>query len=538
MLTSGSDVKIGAYEFDLEWSAEEPYAHNYESLYSDQQDIIGLDAKTANPNVLLWTHDDFAGGGELKYYDPEQGDSYWFANANPRIRGAITSPPNTGGSTATLTTTSTTEWHHVQTGGKMWAGAGRDLFYSSDGITWAQWNSTALFAAGYTIHGITHDGYFPWVWADNGTTVKIRKITSTTTETAAVSDITNSFRTYGAAMLEGKVYFWTGKQLLQFDSTATLPITYAADPNVVHEPFDPNATGTYNAGIAASENSVVYFTASAGATHVFEYRFISATAEFVPRPIWTPSVGFTASHIKCSMAVVYLLGDYTDQLALMGMSLVNREPLFLSYIGQAYGGDGTALFSRGLWASYASQMLILIDDGTTSYIFVYDAELDSMSSLDKLTIATHGTAYSVGTFKNKRVTFGNKADTTARFRYWGQDFDTPSGAWTWVSSAYHMGYPMDEKLLFSFQVTQDPTIVAGTVQLEYQIDESGSWVSAGTTAAGAKYTNFDVSSTNAKFRMLRLRLTGASGARMFSVTVRAYINSYQETWRCPERPAR
>ncbi len=531
-LASGSDVKIGSYEFDLEWSAEEPYAHNYESLYSEQQDIIGLDAQTADPNVLLWSHDDFAGGGELKYYDPEQPDSYWYSNSNPRVRGSITSPPDTGGSTGTLTAGSATEWHTVQTGGKFWAAANRELFYSSDGESWTSWGApTALFGAGYTIHGMTHDGYFPIVWADNGSTVSILKVTSTTTSTAFVTAFSNSFRTYGGAMLEGKAYFWTGKQLLSFDTTASLPIVYDADEHVVHEPFDPNATGTYNAGIASSENSILYFTSSAGATHVFEYRFSSTTSTFVPRPIWTPSIGFTASHIKCSMAVVYLLGDYTDQVALMGMSLVNREPLFLTYVAQAYGGNGITLTPRSLASSYAAQMLIAVDDGTTSYIFVYDAEVDALTALDTLAITTHGTAYAVGTFKNRRLAFANKADTTARFRYWKQDFDTPSGAWSLVTAAYHMGYPMDEKLLFAFEVTQDPTIVAGTVQVEYQLDESGTWVSAGTTSAGVKYTKLAVATSNAKGRILRMRITGANGARVFSVTARTYLNAYQETWR-------
>lgn len=530
-LASGADVSIGGVEFDLEWSADEPYAQNFESLYSDTQQIIGLDAQTANPNILLWSHDDWAGGAENKYYSEEIADSYWYGNANPRIRGSVTSVPDTGGSTGTLATGSATEWHVVQTGGKIWAGANRDLFYSTDGMAWSQWNSTSLFASGYTIHGITHDGYFPIVWADNGTTVKITKVTSTTTSTAFVSDITNSFRTYGAAMLEGSIYFWTGKQLLQFDSTATLPITYAAATHAVHTPFDAAATGTYNAGIAASENSIVYFTAAAGASHVFEYRYAASTDSFVPRPIWTPSIGFTASHITASMGVIYVLGDWGDQAALFGMSMVNREPLFLSYVGQAYGGNGATITPRGLTPSYAAQVLMAIDDGTTTYLFVYDAEIDSISQLDTLAIATHGTTYAVRTFKNRRLSFGNKADTTARFRYWKTDFDTPTGAWELISSAYHIGYPMDEKILTGFQVVQDPTIAAGTVQVYYQIDESGSWVNAGTTAAGVKYTELDLSGSNVKYRILRTKLVGASGARLFSLTSRSYVNAYQRTWR-------
>lgn len=537
MLPSGADVSLNGIEYDIDWSAEEAYAQNFESLYSDTQKIIGLDAETANPNVLLWSHDDFAGGGENKYYNEDLSDSYWYSNSNPRVRGSITSPPDQSGSTVTLTTGSQTEAFFVQTGGKVWLGTGRDLYYSTDGMAWSQWNSTSLFGAGYTIHGMTHDGYFPWVSADNGTTMKITKVTSTTTSTTAVSDITTSARTYGMAMLEGDIYLWTGKQLWKFDSTATLPLTYralasgASPSNVVHTPFDPSATGTYNAGVTATENSVVYFIAASGVTHVFEYRYSGATNTFEPKPIWTPSIGFTATHLSSSMGVIYLLGDYGDQAALFGMSTVNREPLFLSYVGQAYGGSGVTFTTSGLAPSYAAQMVMSLNDGTTNYIFVYDAETDALTQLDTLAIATHGTVYAIRTYKNRRLSYGNKADTTGRFRYWKQDFDTPTGAWEWVSSAYHLGYPGDEKQLWSLEVVQDPTIATGTVQMYYQIDESGTWVSAGTTPAGQKYTQLNVATSNVKFRNLRLRAVGANGARLFSVTARTYVNAYQRTWR-------
>jgi hypothetical protein len=90
---------------------------------------------------------------------------------------------------------------------------------------------------------------------------------------------------------------------------------------------------------------------------------------------------------------------------------------------------------------------------------------------------------------------------------------------------------MDEKLLFGFEVVADPTIATGTIQVLYQIDESGTWVSAGTTVAGVKYTNIDISASNVKYRNLRMRMLGVNGARCFSVTARNYINSYQEIWR-------
>jgi len=543
LLASGADVKIGAYEFMLSHDGDgPPYVYNPESLYSNEQGIQGLEGtKTANPNVLIWTIDDFAGGGETKYFSELIPDTYWYGKANPRVRGAVTSPPTSAQATAnlTLTTGSATEWHTTQVGGKIWAGANRDIFYSSDsGVTWAKYGTS--FGAGYHVDGMTHDGSLAWVTASNGSTRStVRLHADLTTLTTVVSDVTSANRSYGMAYLEGKVYMWTGGALYEYDTQGTLPITHrdtTSNANPANKVFAP-ATATpasFNAGMVASDTSIVFFTSSAGETIVYEYKYNAATNVFVGRKIWQPATGLTAKQICYSMGVVYLLGDYGDQTALMGMSLINREPLYLSTVGLPYSSEaGATLTPRALAGSYGSSVIGACDDGTTTYYFVYDAEIDSFSELDQRTIAADGTAYAMSTVGKKRLSFCNKADTAGRVNSWKQDNDTPAGGWGLVTVAHHINFPYDEKVLFSIQVVQDPSIAAGTVQVEYQIDESGTWVSAGTTGAGVKYTNFAVStgSSTVKFRLLRLRLTGASGARLFNVTARAYINAYQETWR-------
>ena len=527
-LRSGADVKIGPYEFFLDDSVQEPYSHVLVSLYSDTQKIAGMDATTADPNVLLWPYDDFAGGVENKYYSEVIPDTWWFGNANPRIRGSITAPPDTTLGTITMTTSTPTQAHFVAVGGKLWLGVGRDVWYSDNGETWTQHNGTSLFPAGYAVQGMTHDGAHPWVTASNNLSRRILKVDSTTTSVTAVADRATDENCFGMATLEGLIYLWTGAKLYMYDSTLTLPITHDDEVNKVHQPFA--ASGTFG-GIAATDNSVIYFTSGNGYTEVFEWRFSAATSTFIPRPIWKPSPGFTAREIACNMGVFYLLGEYLDQAAIFGMSSVNREPLFLSYVGQAYATAGTPLTPTALAPSYGTNVILGVTDGTTNYYFVYDAEIDSLSPLDQQLVATEGTNLALITYRNRRVAFSTLASTSGKPRFWKQDFDTPTRGWTWVSSAWNIGYPMDEKLLFGFEVVQDPAIASGTIQIEYQIDEDGVWRDAGTTAAGVKYTNLDVSMSNRKFRNLRMRATGAAGARCFSITARTYINAYQELWR-------
>jgi hypothetical protein len=122
------------------------------------------------------------------------------------------------------------------------------------------------------------------------------------------------------------------------------------------------------------------------------------------------------------------------------------------------------------------------------------------------------------------------ASTTVKADSWISDDSTPAGAWTWYSGAHDLGYPMDQKVLCGFHVTQDPGIAAGTGTVYYQDDEDGTWTTAGTWSAASKHTYIDVSADNVKFRTLRVKIVGASGSRMLSCTARTYITTQQRAW--------
>jgi len=540
-LPNNAHVKLGSYYFQLDGKADEPHIHDYESQYIQDSTIEGeaIPSSTATPNIITWAMDDWAGGAEVKYYDPDRPDAYWYGNNNPRIRGSVTSPPDVSAGTFTLTSTfvdNVDEIYVTPAGNKLWVASRRDVFYSSDGTTYNQWNSTAEFTANYHARGIATDGFRPWVVATDATTTKVRKIKTTTTETAAVSDRTFGISAFGMAQLAGYEFIWYGDRMVYYQINSTLPITHSASSNVIQiasfDSADVAAYTDYVGGVAAGETSVFAFLASSGITHVYEFYREPQTGAWIYKPAWTPPYGFTATHMTVASGIVYLLGNEGNQAVLYAMPIATRQPIKVSYVGQGYAGNSVTMTTRAIAPSYADQVILGVDDGTTTYIFVYDPNEDAISQLDTYAIGTYGKLRALATFQQQRIAFAcASASTTVNVLRWKHDYDTPSRGWTVISPAYNFGYPFDEKALFGFQVVQDPSIAAGTVQVEYQIDEDGSWTSAGTTVAGTKYTNLDVATSNKKFRIIRLRVTGASGARAFSVTTRAYINSYQEVWR-------
>src|SRR3990167_5794128 len=105
-LPSGADVKIGSYEFMIDWADPDPVVHYYESLYAREQDIEGQPGKkTANPSFKLWTHDDWSGGEGTKYFDPTDPTTYWYGKVNPRIINSLNGTPAVTATTG-LTATS------------------------------------------------------------------------------------------------------------------------------------------------------------------------------------------------------------------------------------------------------------------------------------------------------------------------------------------------------------------------------------------------------------------------------------------------
>jgi hypothetical protein len=529
-LASGADVAIGSYEFMLSTNEEgSGYEWLLENLYGDEGDIAGTEGKkAANKNILFWGYDDFRRGDGLRYWDKDQPDRWWSGNANPRIPGAITSVPTRSIATTITTSVTPTQGFFVSAGGNLWYFTGEQGYHSTDGATWTENTDVATeLPASYQITAACSDGQDAYIAASDGTNRGIWVVTSTTVVSDFVTAHANAAAFKGIAIRDNYLYAWTGGHLFRYDTQATLPITHSASAKKFAAGGE-TPTGTAYVSMASGEHSVVFTRAWDGHTTVYEYKADPQTNQLGPKTTWNMPLGFTGKKICVSTGILYVLGEFADKVGLWGWSFQTNQPFFLGYIGEANAVNNV----RFIAPSYGAQVLIGVDNGTTSYIYIYDAEEDSFSQLDERTITADGTLTAGATYKNRRVSAAF-ATTSSKINRWVPDTSTPAGAWTWVSAAHDFDFPQDEKVLLGFHVIADPTISAGTVQVEWQQDEDGVWLNAGTGAAGEKYKFWTISDANTtrKFRTLRLRVTGASGARLFSITARAYINSKQEVWR-------
>lgn len=541
MLASGADVAIGSNQFMLAADAEEPYIYIAENLFPTTAEVAGTDKKTANQNILLWSYDNFIGGDGLKYYDGDQPARWHTGNNNPRaFPGSIQGTPTRTQSTDITTGATPTHGHFVAAQGRLWYLTQDMGFYSTDAATWTQNTDidteiTADLGADGQIKAACSDGDYVYFAANDATDQSVWRIDSTSAATSVINQylhssvISGGGPILGMAVLDGWLYGWTGTYLLRvpiYDSTA-FPITVSIDDNRVAILGD-NAQGTQYAGMINAGESLVYFRSYEGQSVLFETKVDPQTGKLGHRTFWTMVDGFTAKHIAYSAGVLYVVGDYQGKIGLWGYSMVQRQPLFLGYVGESVSATNV----RWMAASYGAQVTIGVDDGTTNFIYVYDAEEDAFSQLDEVTIASVGTMTAGATYRQRRV-MAAFSTTTTKINRWVLDSDTPTGTWDWDSAAHDFDYPQDEKVLLGFHVIQDPSFASGTVNVDYQLDEDGSWIDAGTTSAGAKHTYIQVSdgTTTRKFRTLRVRMTGTNGVRVFNITARAYVNTKQEVWR-------
>jgi hypothetical protein len=533
MLASGADVKIGDKEFMLT-TDDDAYLHIKENLFGDLAEIIGAEGKqTSDTNILLWSYDNFIEGDGLRYYDENQPARWHTGNNNPRIPGSIQSPP-TRAQTSQSTAITPTFGGFVQVGGTLWYFTGEQGFFSTDnGATWtANADVATELPASYQITAVCSDGEFPYFAASDGSNRGIWRCDSTTVATDVVTAHANTGAYKGITVKDGYLHAWTGGTMFRYALDiigGVLPLTHS---NTKHRKKIFNVetpSGTIYANAASDENTVIMSRAYDGVSQFFEWKRDPQTNALGGNKFWTILDGFTAKVFTLHAGIIWVLGDYQDKVGLWAYSVQSKQPLFMGYVGEANSVNQ----ARWIAPSYGPQLLLGVDDGTTSYIYVYDAEEDAFSQLDERTISADGTMLAGITSRRRRVS-AHFATTTTKFNRWNIDSDTPASSWDWDSSAFDFKHPQDEKILLGFHVVMDQTVANSTIRMWYQIEEDGVWVDGGATATTAEphtYVPISTSLDTVKFRTLRMRAVATNGARLFSVTARAYVNTRRETWK-------
>lgn len=602
-LASGAHIKLDDDEFFIDRTEPDHYVHHWFSIEDEQsQPLIGDPGKRKfNSESMFWTQTDWAGGeGNRNYYE-EDYDRYNVGyELNPRIRGQITGRPNRRQTTVATKEKSDRPFMAVGAGA-VWLGGGYQLHYSTSGpITWTSKATSGTagsdacglrsLSTSYRITAMVGDNdymyYSAWHSGSSGSRVTLRCLKSD----AAVAEVVQAQQTgvapfAGLAILNGKLYGWTGRRLWQMDIqnltsgdtdglTGNGQITKVFDTRV-----DPTSTNVFSASwwaeLVATENSLIMWYSNDGVSEVYEYK------KGVGRPIWRPPYGFTLKGSCYSNGVMYFSGHWGGDEnafgygALYALPLDSYRPIKLKTPRQ---NQDLNLQMQEMHTSYGYQIITVA--ANTGRIFIYDAETDGLTMLDDLERASSTDPDSLS-FVN--TVPGSATDpmhrvagsvTWGRYRYFSvynkngsgsgdyqivvYDDDNPeqreinlnTTAYTGLtgyveSSRYDFGLPLDRKALVGFYVTFKPLTSGQYIDISYCLDQTSdtdsytalTQITSATSGASTGRVFIPVSTTSSQVKFYamqyRMRLTSDGGAQtpiVYAVSVEAVNTRKREEW--------
>jgi len=569
---SGAHVLLDDDEFLIDRSVDGHYVKRWYDV-DDEEDprITGDPGKVKrNPESLFWSYTDWAGGEGNRHYQTDQPDTYDVGyELNPRNRGQLQGRPNCR--RATVSAKDVTDRPVMAIGqGAVWLGGGYDLAYSTTGpITWTEKAQSGTAAsdkvglrslsANYRITAMVGDNdyiyYTAWHSGSSGSRALLRAVRSD----AALADTVEAQATgvapyAGLAIMNGKLYAWTGRKLHEMDIDSSLittsvsgGVTTASDTKrkVFDSRTDPASTNVFSASwwadCVATENSVIMWYSNDGVSEVYEYK------KGVGRPIWRPPYGFTIKGSAYSNGIMYFSGhwggDENDGSTTSGMGVLYALPLDTYNpipLKKPRGNQNSNLQMQEMHASYGYQIICVAQ--RTGRIFIYDAETDGLSMLDDL----GGTrADSIAFTDNDHRIAGSV--TFGKHRYFSIYQPGGSGAGSYQIAVYdddhqdemeidmnttdytaYLGYfetprwdfnyPLDKKSLIGFHLNFKPLTSNQFIDVSYDHNEDGSYTSltqitSATAGADVGRVFIPVSTTSSqiKFLTLKFRVMLSSG---------------------------
>lgn len=537
-LSSGAHIKLGDYEFKLDKSVDNHYLHRYYDLTAEKVQIAGTSGKEQLlPDSLWWSMDDWAGGEGNNIFYQDEYDTYYGSGAlNPRVRGQLTARPDRTRSTGSGFGYGT----QANLSAHMFSAIGRVLRFWNSYVQYINndlgWTDRLSGGAAYS----AATGDVNWVYAFNKVNGNLyrRGYSSPEDWVSLAGDSDLDYR--GAALLEGKLYGWTGASLWEFDvhdwdnwATDHYRLVYGDDGDIPEGTYDSR----WFANCFATENSVVAWRTASGISEVFEFR------AGVGRPLWRAPMGFSIRSGCYQNGILYFAGHWGDEGegwgALYALPLDSLRPIFLKWIGRLFGSKyGVPEIS----SSYGNQILIASGD---RYLYVYDTETDGLTVLDsnasdiyKACLTYGGFRYAIGEDYTYKFDDDEPAEREAGFNY--SDFTDLDDA-TLTSSRWDLDYPMEMKGLVGFYVAMAPMISGQHILVSYCLD-GGSWVDlteivASTPGAstGRVFVAAPTGASTPQFNALQFRVkltsdTGVLAPILYSITAESKIARKREEW--------
>lgn len=562
-VVSGAHILLDDDEFQIDETVEGHYKHRFFDLVSEQTDtpIPGAPAKKSLlTDTLLWGYEDWGGGEGNRIYYEDMPDVYDVAyELNPRNRGQLTGRPLR--QMQTLTASDVTKRPVAAVGdGALWVGSDDRVHWTTDGTTWTSPSvaDTGLNAldAGYFVTAMTGDGeymyYAGWTSDTSGTRVIFRIKGNATDDVGVIlkSEQTVQGPWGGLTMMNGKLYAWNGRKLLEADDPGqtTMPLSAAEDRVVYDAGSDPaNKTGlgnTWWADCFATENSVIMFYSTQGVGKVYEFKKKG-------RPIWTSPYGFTIKSGCYQNGVLLFFGHWGGDTSASGWGAVYAIPLDSLRpinLGEVRRYQGSNLHLEECSPSYGDQ--VMLSDARTGRVFIYDASDSAFSMLDELKTSTGDSMVFVDNDERigAMITYGplryvivynpsGGASTALQVVAYSDDEpanrEVTLNTTQFANSHLHLetpkfdnGYPMELKTLIGFHLTFTPLVANQTIKVLYSLDDAGAletdtgWTSLADVtsatsgaSAGRVFQTVSVAGTQKKYFQMkfRVRLTSAAG---------------------------
>ena len=528
------------------------------------------------PDILEWSMTDWSGGEGTKVFNEETPSSYAIGwNVDPfsvygtlRLSGLASEVVPGAGSTALGQGQIVSSADAVWFVGMDLVGGGTWRVYKYD-VTNAEWDETAneLNGTQYGIAGAWADSTHIY-WAGNSS---IRRWSAG----GGFQNFSSATRLGVLAGTGGYLYsFDLTSQIAEFDPNATLPVTGTV-VMVLREIREVSFGGVpmLTAGIGGA--SALYVAAAVSTRDAIIYKITPTTAAgtgFGNELLRLP--GFRALALAYGLGVVYILGvtqddrvtvfqfdEATEEYSVLYSSterLVNHTSAPSRKIYEAGAGSFATDFTKTYFLVMGGPnnnngdewTLMTLDHvsggvsgGTVIAVNgVFDDAVDQPLSIasggegvGRHSVAVLGTDVLTCLTKHQD-TSPNAAGSSKTHRFRSDRYTLNTGI---LHSGINDFRAADEKVLLSITVNTEPLAANARVVVKYQLDQDGSWLTAGThDTDGATAASFAIStgSVTRSFRNLQVRLeldnnlTDTVTPVVLSVRVHATIIKGVKVW--------